>query len=54
MDGKLGVAFGYARLDSPIATQGFGTYEPWKPTGGSGGAAANGSQLRASRRDRAT
>ncbi len=33
MDGTLGVAFGYARLDSPIATKGFGTYEPWKPMG---------------------
>jgi iron complex outermembrane recepter protein len=33
MDGKLGVAFGYARLNSPIATKGFGTYEPWSPMG---------------------
>ncbi len=33
MDGKLGVALGYARLDSPIATKGFGTYEPWNPNG---------------------
>ncbi|MCM2312058.1 MAG: TonB-dependent receptor, partial [Steroidobacteraceae bacterium] len=30
MDGKLGFAFGYAHLDSPLATRGFGTYEPWK------------------------
>jgi len=30
MDGKLGLAIGYAHLDSPIATRGFGTYEPWK------------------------
>ena len=30
MDGKLGLAIGYAHLDSPIATHGFGTYEPWK------------------------
>jgi iron complex outermembrane receptor protein len=28
-DGKVGLAFGYARLDAPLATQGFGTYEPW-------------------------
>ncbi len=29
-DGKVGFAFGYARLDSPLATRGFGTYEPWE------------------------
>ena len=29
MDGKLGLALGFARLDSPIATKAFGTYEPW-------------------------
>jgi TonB-dependent receptor len=28
-DGRVGLALGYARLDSPLATQGFGTYEPW-------------------------
>lgn len=28
-DGKVGLALGYARLDAPLATQGFGTYEPW-------------------------
>lgn len=28
-DGRVGVAIGYARLDAPLATQGFGTYEPW-------------------------
>jgi TonB-dependent receptor len=33
MDGKLGIALGFARLDSPIATKGFGTYEPWNPNG---------------------
>ena len=33
MDGKVGVAFGYARLSSPLATKGFGTYEPWRPMG---------------------
>ena len=33
MDGKLGIALGFARLDSPIATKGFGTYEPWGPNG---------------------
>jgi TonB-dependent receptor len=36
MDGKLGFAFGYAHLDSPVATRGFGTYEPWKASGGPG------------------
>ncbi|NJD32274.1 MAG: TonB-dependent receptor [Gammaproteobacteria bacterium] len=34
MDGKLGVAVGFARLISPIATQAFGTYEPWEPAKG--------------------
>jgi len=38
MDGKLGFAFGYAHLDSPLATRGFGTYEPWNAAGSSGGA----------------
>jgi TonB-dependent receptor len=28
-DGTIGLAIGYARLDAPLATQGFGTYEPW-------------------------
>jgi iron complex outermembrane receptor protein len=42
MDGKLGFAFGYAHLDSPLATRGFGTYEPWNAAGGSGGAASCG------------
>jgi TonB-dependent receptor len=28
-DGKVGLAVGYARLDAPLATRGFGTYEPW-------------------------
>jgi TonB-dependent receptor len=32
MDGKLGFAFGAAYLDSPVATRGFGTYEPWNTT----------------------
>jgi len=36
MDGTVGVAFGYARLKSPIATKGFGTYEPWRPMGDDG------------------
>jgi iron complex outermembrane receptor protein len=36
MDGRFGIAFGYARLDSPLATRGFGTYEPWNPSGGGG------------------
>ena len=34
MDGRFGIAFGYAHLDSPLATRGFGTYEPWNPSGG--------------------
>ncbi|MCX7052909.1 MAG: TonB-dependent receptor [Proteobacteria bacterium] len=42
MDGKLGFAFGYAHLDSPLATRGFGTYEPWNAAGSSGGAASCG------------
>jgi iron complex outermembrane receptor protein len=29
MDNRLGVTFGVARLNSPLATEGFGTYEPW-------------------------
>jgi TonB-dependent receptor len=28
-DGTIGLAVGYARLDAPLATRGFGTYEPW-------------------------
>ena len=36
MDGRVGFAFGYAHLDSPLATRGFGTYEPWNPSGGGG------------------
>ncbi len=35
-DGRFGFAFGYAHLDSPLATRGFGTYEPWNPSGGGG------------------
>src|SRR6266853_4207520 len=31
MDHSLGVTFGVARLNSPLATEGFGTYEPWSP-----------------------
>jgi iron complex outermembrane receptor protein len=30
-DNKVGLAIGYARLDSPLATQGFGAYGPWHP-----------------------
>lgn len=33
MDDKLGLSFGVARLDTPIATQGAGTYEPWHANG---------------------
>jgi TonB-dependent receptor len=36
MDGRFGIAFGYAHLDSPLATRGFGTYEPWNQSGGGG------------------
>ncbi|HVN98850.1 MAG TPA: TonB-dependent receptor [Steroidobacteraceae bacterium] len=32
-DNTLGVALGVARLDSPLATQGVGTYEPWHLNG---------------------
>jgi hypothetical protein len=42
MDGKLGLAIGYAHLDSPLATRGFGTYEPWNAAGSSGGVASCG------------
>jgi iron complex outermembrane recepter protein len=33
MDNRFGVTFGVARLNSPLATEGFGTYEPWNPNG---------------------
>ena len=36
MDGRFGIAFGYAHLDTPLATRGFGTYEPRTPSGGGG------------------
>jgi TonB-dependent receptor len=42
LDDTLGIAFGYARLNSPLATSGFGTYEPWNAAGSSGGAASCG------------
>jgi len=42
LDDTLGFSFGYARLDSPLATSGFGTYEPWNAAGSSGGAASCG------------
>ena len=29
MENKLGIVIAYARLDDPIATKGFGSYEPW-------------------------
>jgi iron complex outermembrane recepter protein len=32
-DRKLGVTFGFARLESPLATRGAGTYEPWHAAG---------------------
>ena len=42
MDGKLGLAIGYAHLDTPMATRGFGTYDPWNPSGGGGEIGCNG------------
>jgi iron complex outermembrane recepter protein len=33
MDDRLGIAFGVARLDQPLAVRGAGTYEPWHPNG---------------------
>lgn len=42
MDGRFGIAFGYAHLDSPMATRGFGTYEPWNPSGGADDIGCNG------------
>ena len=38
----FGIAFGYAHLDSPMATRGFGTYEPWNPSGGADDIGCNG------------
>ena len=32
-EGRLGLAIGYAHLESPLATQGAGTYEPWHANG---------------------
>ncbi len=32
-DNTLGVTFGVARLESPLATEGAGTYEPWHANG---------------------
>jgi TonB-dependent receptor len=43
MEGRVGFAFGYAHLDSPMATKGFGTYEPWNPSGGGGPRTCDGS-----------
>lgn len=33
LDGRLGLTFGFARLVSPLATRGAGTYEPWHENG---------------------
>jgi len=30
-DDTFGITFGYAHLDSPLATEGVGAYEPWHP-----------------------
>lgn len=32
-DGKVGLTFGLARLNSPLTTEGYGTYEPWSANG---------------------
>ena len=32
-DNTIGVTFGFAQLDSPLATEGAGTYEPWHRNG---------------------
>ena len=39
-DNKVGLTFGIARLESPLATEGAGTYEPWH-TNGTPGAGVN-------------
>ncbi|WP_116807420.1 TonB-dependent receptor [Steroidobacter cummioxidans] len=31
LDNTLGITFGFARLESPLAIQGAGSYEPWHP-----------------------
>lgn len=33
LDGRLGLTVGYAHLESPLATEGAGTYEPWHANG---------------------
>lgn len=33
LDDTLGIAFGVAHLESPLATEGAGTYEPWRANG---------------------
>lgn len=47
LDGRLGVTFGATRLDSPIASQEFGAYEPWS-AGGDGIYRTNGLKTLAS------
>ena len=32
-DNKVGLTFGLARLNSPLTTEGYGTYEPWSANG---------------------
>jgi iron complex outermembrane receptor protein len=36
LDDTLGVTFGYAHLDQPLATRGAGTYGPWHPNANPG------------------
>ena len=33
MEDRVGIAFGYAHLESPLATEGAGVYEPWQAEG---------------------
>jgi iron complex outermembrane receptor protein len=40
-DNKLGFTFGYARLESPLDTEGAGTYEPWHANGTPSAGSAN-------------
>ena len=46
LDNRLGVTFGVARLRSPLATEGVGTYEPWGPNGPGGVYTTGGMKVR--------
>ena len=41
-DNTFGIAFGYARLDQPLATEGVGAYEPWQVRDGEHATVPNG------------